>query len=184
VLTSQTNLPAALLARFRYKLSAFFAAQAGGETFARRPILGLTLVVPGEPEAILEIRPEWSRWFRRLDTQTLVVDLLVNRLGHEELFRRTTHRPVEFGLTLTPGGARIGQRSMRYGDEGQERLTQVVADFLADPMASLGRSNERCCLCRRKLTDGTSVLRGYRMHGSRCRHAAPSRNLARTSQAR
>jgi hypothetical protein len=160
-MTSQINLPTALLARFQNKLSAFFAAQAGDDKFARRPILGLTLVVPGEPEAILEIRPEWSRRFKRLDTSTLVVDLLVNRLGHEELFQRTKYRPVEFGLTLSSYDARISRRSLRYGDDGQERLTQVVADFLADPMASLSRSNERCCLCRRKLTDGTSVLRGY-----------------------
>jgi hypothetical protein len=48
-----------------------------------------------------------------------------------------------------------------HGDEDEERIAQVVADFLADPMESLSRSNDRCCLCSRKLTDGTSVLPGY-----------------------
>jgi Family of unknown function (DUF6011) len=159
--TTQISLPTDLLSTFRRKISAFFASQAGGESFARRPVLGLTLVVPGEPEAILEIRPTWCRWRKKLDTGTLVVDLLVNRLGHEELSRRTSHRPVELGITLSPEGERIGRRSLRYGEEGRDRLVQVVAGFLANPAASLARSKGRCCLCRRKLTDGTSVLRGY-----------------------
>jgi len=85
----------------------------------------------------------------------------VNRTVREDLFQRTSHRPVELGVILTPDGARINRRSLMHGDEGQERIDEVVADFLADPMASLSRSNDRCCLCRRKLTDGTSVLRGY-----------------------
>jgi hypothetical protein len=66
-----TSLPTDLLSQFRRKLSAFFASQAGGESFARRPVLGLTLVVSGEPEAILEIRPVWCRWFKELDTSIL-----------------------------------------------------------------------------------------------------------------
>jgi Family of unknown function (DUF6011) len=156
-----TRLLPDLLSDFRRKLSAFFAVEAGDKTLARRPRLGLTLVVPGEPEAILEIRPAWCRWFKKLDTETLAVDLLVNRTVREDLFQRTSHRPVELGFKLTPDGARINRRSLIHGDEGQERIAEVVADFLADPMASLSRSNDRCCLCRRKLTDGTSVLRGY-----------------------
>jgi Family of unknown function (DUF6011) len=102
-----------------------------------------------------------GRRFKKLDTGTLAVDLLVNRLGHEELSRKTSHRPVEFGITLNPDGERISRRSLRYGDEGRERLVEVILAFLDDPTASLARSKDRCCLCRRKLSDGTSVLRGY-----------------------
>ena len=159
--TTQTRLPTDLLTTFRRKLSAFFASEAGGASFARRPILGLTLVVPGEPEAILEIRPTWCRWFKKLDTSTLAVDLLVNRFDRENLFRRTSQRPVELGITLSPEGERISRDSLRYGEEGRDRLVQVVGGFLADPAARLARSNDRCCLCRRKLTDRTSLVRGY-----------------------
>jgi hypothetical protein len=157
-----TRLLPDLLSDFRRKLSAFFAVEAGDTKLARRPRLGLTLVVPGEPEAILEVRPDWCRWRKKLDTETLAVDLLVNRTVREDLFQRTSHRPVELGITLTPDGESLGRRSLRrYGDEGQERIAEVVADFVADPIVSLSRSNDRCSLCRRKLTDGTSVLRGY-----------------------
>jgi Family of unknown function (DUF6011) len=156
-----TRLLPDLLSDFRCKLSAFFAVEAGDKALARLPRLGLTLVVPGEPEAILEIRPDWCRWFKKLDTETLAVDLLVNRTVREDLFQRALHRPAELEITLTPDGARINRRSLIHGDEGQERIAEVVDDFLADPMASLSRSNDHCCLCRRKLTDGTSVLRGY-----------------------
>jgi hypothetical protein len=154
-------LPSDLLSDFRRKLSAFFAVEAGDKALAWRPRLGLTLVVPGEPEVILEIRLGRCRWFKKLDTETLAGDLLVNRTLREDLSQRTSHRPVALGFKLTPDGARIDRRSLIYGDEGQERIAEVVADFLAGPMASLSRSKNRCCLCRRNLTDGTSVLRGY-----------------------
>jgi Family of unknown function (DUF6011) len=160
VIASQALLPD-LLSDFRRNLSAFFAVEAGDKALARRPRLGLTLVVPGEPEAILEIRPDWCRWRKKLDTETLAVDLLVNRPVREDIFQRTSHRPMELGIILTPDGARINRRSLRYGDEGQERIAEVVADFQANPIASPSRSYDRCCLCRCKLTDGTSMLRGY-----------------------
>jgi hypothetical protein len=121
VIATRTELPTRLLSRFHGKLSAFFAVQAGAESFARRPRLGLTLVVPGDPEAILEIRPKWCRWRKTLDTGTLAVDLLVNRTVRGDLFQRTSHRPVELGIALTPEGARINRRSLRHGDEGQGR---------------------------------------------------------------
>jgi hypothetical protein len=153
--------------RFRQAAAAVLSRLAEGRPPpTRRPPISLQLMAAGLPAAKLSMVPHWTPPCRRsgrpgvLDCERLRVEMLTEEaVRHEGTdTRKFTCRAA---LLLLPGGKSTLRSFYRstFRDD-LHRAVGVMTDFLADSRTVFARSHDRCCLCRRRLTDEQSRGRG------------------------
>jgi hypothetical protein len=135
-------------------LGDYFAGAAEGKNYRSRPQLCLRLWLPGDPPAHLAVTPHWDRRACRLDVRSLSLEVVEDKVVGPYLVGR---RIIQ-GLLLTPAGVQYRHDPPR--PEPLARLLDITRQFLADPLATMARECESCCICQRRLTDPTSRARG------------------------
>jgi hypothetical protein len=148
------NLPALLTCH--EVASTFFGEQSTGMAYTRKPSLSVTVPVQGEPPATLAIFPRWYAHKKTLDTNVVIVELLLEclKVGGCQL------RTREIALSISASGVKWTHCVFATLDKSLPRLLSAIDALLKDPAGLFVASPGRCCICRKKLSDGASLARG------------------------
>jgi hypothetical protein len=147
---------AELFEQLRGMVSAFFGTLVDDQPRTRRPIACLRIPSDGTAPGRLIVRPAWSKWSKTVNTAALEVELVV-----EDMKVNGQVMPVrEIVLSIRPGAVSCRRAFMDRVQKAVERVTATARDFINDPMGTLAKASDHCCICGHALTDEGSRSRG------------------------
>jgi len=148
------------LFEFHYMISSYFAEEAQGKEYSRRPPLGFRLCGIGEPLTRIAVRPAWHYGKKVLDPHSITMETLVERNQGKRDGKQVFRISHDFSIVLTANDWRWTSFSHTNAIDGAERIVEVVQSFLMCRDDVFARSKTHCSICGRALTDDQSRTRG------------------------
>jgi hypothetical protein len=156
-----------VLEAYRDRLTKFFVvtrdglAEKGKEPFDRKPPVGLTLVVAGDPfqKLIAHPRVRHDATGGYLVPEQHSIELFEMKAGTGVgVVAPVYFKKLDFADT-GPRAFRLGTIYKSAADDAR-RVVETIGEFLTDARVVLARGCDHCCICGRSLTDEVSRSRG------------------------
>ena len=119
----------------------------------RKPVWALRLLGEGGESAIF--KPDWIKRKRTIADDVLCVEYWEKRACADDW--RVPYHKCSFELKRVDYPRSVHPKTWSLT---RDKVKQILLDFANDPMGTMARSRESCCICGKRLTDEKSRVRG------------------------